>query len=190
MKINKGLREYINDIDLLRNLVRYQTAPRVSSETVAEHSFFVVAYVLKLNDIYDFDLNKAMMMATLHDYAEAFISDVPHNIKKNFPNLEKEIIKSENEIMEKHINSDFAKWVGEFNNMSSPEGLIVALADTLSVISYAKYEMGLGNSKYMRDVLDDGIRRAYKLYEKCKQYEKSHDENKSVMQEILDFYHA
>lgn len=42
------LDEFIRCVDGLRNLVRYQTAPRAAKETVAEHSFFVAAYVLKL----------------------------------------------------------------------------------------------------------------------------------------------
>ena len=52
--INSDLGNYLSNINNLRNLTRYQAAPRVSSESVAEHSFFVAAYVLKL---YDFPFN-------------------------------------------------------------------------------------------------------------------------------------
>ena len=69
MDININLNEYMTNVDGLRNLVRYQSAPRVSSETVAEHSYYVAAYVLKLHNYYEFDLKKALTMAILHDYA-------------------------------------------------------------------------------------------------------------------------
>ena len=82
MHININLSDYMINIDKLRNLVRYQNAPRVSEETVAEHSFFVAAYVLKLHNYYNFDLKKALSIAILHDYAEVFISDIPKRVNK------------------------------------------------------------------------------------------------------------
>lgn len=170
MHINIGLNEYMGNIDGLRNLVRYQSAPRVSSETVAEHSFFVAAYVLKLHNYYEFDLKKALSMAILHDYAEVFISDVPHPIKKQFPVIAECLEKAENQIVTTHISSEFADWLSEFNNTSTAEGAIVSLADILSVISYAKNEIGLGNSEYMKDVLDKGIKRAEYMFTICEKY--------------------
>ncbi len=170
MHINSTLHEYMMNVDGLRNLVRYQNAPRVSSETVAEHSFFVAAYVLKLHNYYEFDLKKAIMIALLHDYAESYISDVPHPIKKQFPLIEEELNKAENNIVSNHISNDFAKWLDEFNNISSPEGCIVAFADILSVISYAKHEIELGNSKYMKFVLNNAIDRANNMISVCAKY--------------------
>ena len=170
MHINIGLNEYMGNIDGLRNLVRYQSAPRVSSETVAEHSFFVAAYVLKLHNYYEFDLKKALSMAILHDYAEVFISDVPHPIKKQFTVIAECLEKAENQIVTTHISNEFAEWLSEFNNTSTAEGAIVSLADILSVISYAKNEIGLGNSEYMKDVLDKGIKRAEYMFTICEKY--------------------
>ena len=153
-RINLSLPEYITNIDKLRTLVRYQTAPRVSAETVAEHSFFVAAYVLKLHDYYEFDLEKALKMAILHDFSEGYISDVPHPIKKAYPGIATALQQIEYNVNKDNINNEFADWLEEFNDMSSPEGIIVALADILSVVSYAKYEIGLGNSNYMKKVLE------------------------------------
>lgn len=170
MHINIELNSYMQNIDNLRNLVRYQSAPRVSSETVAEHSFFVAAYVLKLHNYYEFDLKKALSMAILHDYAEVFISDVPHPIKKQFPLIEQELNKAEHMIISEHISDDFANWLDEFNATSTAEGAIVALADILSVISYARYEIGLGNSEYMKNVLKNARNRAEKMINLCHKY--------------------
>jgi putative hydrolase of HD superfamily len=170
MHINIGLTEYMQNVDSLRNLVRYQSAPRVSTETVAEHSYFVAAYVLKLHNYYEFDLKKALSMAILHDYAEVFISDVPHPIKKQFPLIEEELNRAEHSIVCDHISEEFADWLDEFNKTSTVEGCIVALADILSVISYARYEIGLGNSVYMKNVLTNAKNRAQQMFKNCEKY--------------------
>lgn len=160
----------MQNVDRLRNLVRYQSAPRVSSETVAEHSYFVAAYVLKLHDYYDFNLEKALSMAILHDYAEAFISDVPSPIKQQFPNIAIALEEAENKIITEHISKEFASYMDEFNDKLSAEGCMVALADILSVVSYAKYEIGLGNSEYMKDVLRNAKNKINKIVSIANKY--------------------
>lgn len=168
--INSDLQQYISNIDNLRNLVRYQNAPRVSSETVAEHSYFVAAYVLKLADYYNFDLQKALMLALLHDFSEVYISDVPHPIKQKYSFINEALEKAEYEINSKYISTDFASNIEEFNNMTSAEGTIVAIADILSVITYAKYEIGLGNSKYMQNVYYGALTRYNNVLKAAEKY--------------------
>ena len=186
--INSNLSKFITEVDNLRNLVRYQTAPRVSSETVAEHSYYVTAYVLKLADYYDFDILKALKMAVLHDFAEAYISDVPHPVKDKFPEISNILEKAEYDINKEYISEKFAEDMMEFNECSSPEGCIVSLADILSVISYSVYEIGLGNSKYMRQTLDRGIRRFNRLFDDCKKYLKEGVNPDDIEKEVIDFY--
>lgn len=187
MHININLSDYMINIDKLRNLVRYQNAPRVSEETVAEHSFFVSAYVLKLHNYYNFDLKKALSIAILHDYAEVFISDIPHPIKKQFPVIEDCLKEAENKIIKEHISDDFSNWLSEFNNINTAEGCIVSLADILSVISYSKYEIELGNSKYMKDVLEKAIKRAEYMFSVCEKYLYDGITTNSVLENINDF---
>jgi 5'-deoxynucleotidase YfbR-like HD superfamily hydrolase len=154
---NKNIKCELDDfliyVDGLRNLIRYQTAPRAAKESVAEHSYFVAAYVLKFHDYYDFDLKKALRLALLHDFSEVFISDVPHPVKQKYKNVAIELEKAERKVNEEYIGEKFAEELDEFNNTSSIEGIMVALADILSVASYAKFEMELGNSKYMQTAL-------------------------------------
>ena len=50
------------------------------------------------------DLKKAIMIALLHDYAESYISDVPHPIKKQFPLIEEELNKAENNIVSRTVS--------------------------------------------------------------------------------------
>ena len=185
--IKSDLANYIYNIDNLRNLVRYQTAPRVSQETVAEHSFFVAAYVLKLNDYYEFDLLKALQTAILHDFSEVFISDVPHPIKKAFPLINDELNKAENEVNKKFISEEFSNNLEEFNNLSSPEGIMVALGDILSVVSYSKYEITLGNSKYMKDVLMKTTERYLDVIKKAEPYLKKGMSSQMIVNFIENF---
>ena len=185
--IKSDLANYIYNIDNLRNLVRYQTAPRVSQETVAEHSFFVAAYVLKLNDYYEFDLLKALQTAILHDVSEVFISDVPHPIKKAFPLINDELNKAENEVNKKFISEEFSNNLEEFNNLSSPEGIMVALGDILSVVSYSKYEITLGNSKYMKDVLMKTTERYLDVIKKAEPYLKKGMSSQMIVNFIENF---
>lgn len=185
--IKSDLANYIYNIDNLRNLVRYQTAPRVSQETVAEHSFFVAAYVLKLNDYYEFDLLKALQTAILHDFSEVFISDVPHPIKKAFPLINDELNKAENEVNKKFISEEFSNNLEEFNNLSSPEGIMVALGDILSVVSYSKYEITLGNSKYMKDVLMKTTERYLDVIKKAEPYLKKGVSSQQIVNFIENF---
>jgi len=168
--INSNLTTYLDSIDNLRHLVRYQTAPRVSSETVAEHSYFVSAYILKLHDYYEFDLTKALRMGLLHDFSEVFISDVPHPIKKQFPLINDELNKAEHEVNVNYISEEFANELEEFNELSTAEGVMVALADIISVVSYSKYEINLGNSKYMKEVYNNAKRRYMEVLDMATQY--------------------
>lgn len=187
MHININLKEYMANVDGLRNLVRYQSAPRVSSETVAEHSYYVAAYVLKLHNYYEFDLKNALSMAILHDYAESFISDVPHPIKKQFPLIEQELNRAEHSIISEHISDEFAACIDGFNDLTTAEGCIVSLADILSVIAYAKYEIGLGNSKYMKNVLNRAKDRAIKMTNLCAKYLYPNIDANEVFAQIEEF---
>ena len=99
--LNQNLKDYLLDIDNLRSITRFQTAPRNAKETVAEHSFYVAAIVLKLHDYFDFTLEQALVTALMHDYAEVYISDVPHSIKVANPKISIEL-----EAVETKINID------------------------------------------------------------------------------------
>lgn len=185
--INSNLTNYLYNVNNLRNLTRYQAAPRVSSESVAEHSFFVAAYVLKLYDFYNFDLEKALRMALLHDFNEVFISDVPFPIKSKYKGLNRELEKVEYEVNKEMISEEFANEMKEFNDMSSAEGIIVELSDVLSVVSYSKHEIGLGNSAYMKDVYNKSIPRYTRILTKAEKYLRDGYTTDQIINEIGSF---
>lgn len=184
MKINQTFEEFFKSVDGLRSLVRYQTAPRIHSESVAEHSFFVAAYICKLRDYFKFDFEKAISIALMHDYTEVFISDVPHPIKAQHPELSEYLEKAEYKINCEKLSEEYAKGLEEFNHCTTPEGLVIALSDVLSVVSYSRYEVNLGNKDYMLDVYDGVIDRYLPILHQLKAFEKFEGASDQLKDEI------
>ena len=54
--IRNDIATFARDIDTLRSLIRYQNCNRLVNESVAEHSFYVASFVMKLREYYNFDL--------------------------------------------------------------------------------------------------------------------------------------
>lgn len=184
MKINGSLHEYIQNIDMLRNLIRYQTSIRCSSESVAEHSFFVASYLLKLHQYYNFNLEKALKIALLHDFSETKISDIPHPVKTQVVGLSELLKESEYKVNSKYISEEFANWLEEFNNCSTAEGFVVSLADVISVLTYSVREISLGNEKFFSKVMASTKDRYYKIIESGERYLKDGCSSRYIIEEI------
>lgn len=168
--IKQNLSEYLLDIDNLRSITRFQTAPRNARETVAEHSFYVTAIVLKLHDYFDFNVEVALKTALMHDYSEVYISDVPHTIKAANKELAIALEVAEAKINKDKLSDTYAQYIDEFNNCSTAEGCMVALADVLSVLMYSRYEVKLGNKEYMREVYHRSFKRVNDVLKKAEKY--------------------
>ena len=84
--INKIIKE-LEKLYSLKHIIRYNNLPRIKDESVAEHSYFVALIVARLHQYYNFNLEKALLMAIVHDIFEVHISDVPRNVKMNYPKL-------------------------------------------------------------------------------------------------------
>lgn len=168
--INQNLTNYLLDIDNLRNITRFQTAPRNARETVAEHSFYVAAIVLKLHDYFEFNLESALSTALMHDYSEVYISDVPHSIKAANKELAEALETAETKVNVEKLSCNYATKIDEFNKLATAEGCIVNLADVLSVLMYSRYEVKLGNKEYMREVYHKTFKRINSILKTAKQY--------------------
>lgn len=185
--IKQNLTNYLLDIDNLRNIVRFQTAPRNARETVAEHSFYVAAIVLKLHEYFDFNLEKALSVSLLHDYSEVYISDVPHSIKASNETLAKALEQAEYKINNDKLSEEFAKCIEDFNTLKTAEGCIVNLADVLSVLMYSRLEVKLGNKEYMREVYHKTFKRINKILDVAKTYLKDKYSTLDIINLIDDF---
>ena len=146
--IRNDIATFSRDIDVLRSLIRYQNCNRLVNESVAEHSFYVASFVVKLREYYDFNLERALKMALIHDIPESRISDVPHNIKTANPKLSAALEEAENKVLNDMFYPEGVTLVADFNGTVSPEGKVCALADVLSVVLYANDEIKCGNKVF------------------------------------------
>jgi 5'-deoxynucleotidase YfbR-like HD superfamily hydrolase len=163
------LSDFVDKIYTLKALTRYNNKFKIINESVAEHTFFVAVLVLKMHDDYKFNLERALKMALVHDIPELHLSDVTHDVKRNFPNLAKEVTKAEYTIMKKK----YPKWYSEFKefeDQNSVEAIIVKMADNLSCVQYATAEMELGNKGYMKDVAKSAATRVMQCEKKLKKW--------------------
>ena len=120
--MSASLSDFVDNIYTLKALTRYNNKFKIISESVAEHSFFVAVLVLKMHDDYKFNLEKALKMGLIHDVPELHLSDVTHDVKRNFPKLAKEVTNAEYVIMRdkypnwyesfKEFEDQFCKYVG------------------------------------------------------------------------------
>lgn len=139
-------KEEINREYALKFLYRYTNRPRVLQETVAEHSFFVSIFGLKiLSQLKDKltleEQNQVLIMCALHDTAESRTSDVPHNVKARYPEM-RAILE---EVERDYYNECWPDYADIVLNENSLIFKIMKLADSYSVLQYAQYEIGLGN---------------------------------------------
>lgn len=142
----------------LKFIQRYSITPRITNETVAEHSFFVATYVMELYNDYKFDLNKAVQMAIIHDFAESFIGDITLSTKTMCPDLVEAVSNAEKEVMFQNFPSFIYELYREYEQRTSVESLIVKLADTMQVKQYASNEIELGNNSItMRSIFSRAV---------------------------------
>ena len=142
----------------LKFIQRYSITPRITNETVAEHSFFVATYVMELYKDYKFDLNKAVQMAIIHDFAESFIGDITLSTKTMCPDLVEAVSNAEKEVMFQNFPSFICELYREYEQRTSVESLIVKLADTMQVKQYAGNEIELGNNSItMRSIFSRAV---------------------------------
>tara|TARA_B100000085_G_scaffold248940_1_gene244313 strand:- start:22 stop:534 length:513 start_codon:yes stop_codon:yes gene_type:complete len=170
------LSDFVDDVYILKALTRYNNKFKIISESVAEHSYFVAVLTLKLHDDYDFDLEKALKMSLIHDIPELHLSDVTHDVKRNFPKLASEVVKAEYVIMKER----YPQWYDtfkHFEDQDSPEALAVKMADNLSCVQYATAEMELGNKGYMKEVATNAARRVMQCEQDLQKYRRIENAN-------------
>lgn len=165
-------KDFYETIYRLKCITRYSNVPRISSESVAEHSFFVASIVIDLHSKYEFDLGKAISMAIVHDWAESFVDDVTVATKNMFPEIREAIHRAEEMIYEKVFSGMPCKLWKELNSQDTIESMIVKYADVLQCAQYSEHEVRLGNHGYMDEVLTSSLNRAKVLEEEIKEYER------------------
>lgn len=148
---------FLSDIYRLAYIVRYSNIPKIRSENVAEHSFFVSTIVLDLYERYSFDAGKALLAAMSHDIPEYELNDCPHIIKKKYPSIAKAFKECEAKVYDT-LPTKIKEGLDIYYS-DTVEGKIVHLADVIQCKQYAESEIKLGNTGYMTKVYMDSCNR-------------------------------
>ena len=137
------LAQYLVDVYRLKDVVRYNTKNVIKKESVAEHSFYVALFTLKICNDYNVDSRtekRAIIKALLHDMPEIELNDITHDVKEKL-NLRPFLKKYEDEYFDTH----FSEYRSLMKKGDEKTNAIVDYADTMSVYQYVLNEELLGN---------------------------------------------
>ena len=147
------MKEFYDKITKLNYIIRYSNTPRIKDETVAVHSFMVAAIILKLHEEYNFNLERALMLAICHDIPEFETNDICHVTKQRYPEIREVLKIAEIEALRdlpKSIKSAFQ----EYSDGETTESKIAHLADIIQCQQYASNEVKLGNLGHMEEIIE------------------------------------
>jgi len=174
----RSLDEYLADVYRLKNVIRYNTRNKLKDESVAEHSFYVALFALKICDTFEIDddtKQQCLIKAILHDMPEIDLNDITHNVKEVL-NLRPFLKQYEDKYFEQHYKQYYELMTSENKLVDA----IVIFADGLSVYQYSLNEVNLGNlSDDMDEILKESKNRINKLYLNLKNVLRELKENKN-----------
>lgn len=151
---NLKTEQMLSEIYQLKSIIRYNNKPKLTQETVAEHSFYVALIGLMICDELQCGekcKTEVMTKALLHDMPEIEINDITHDVKTRL-NLSEFLAKYENEYY--HIH--FPQYEMLMSRHDQLADVIVDLADALSVKQFVSAEISLGNhSAIMQEVSNE-----------------------------------
>lgn len=153
------------DYELSREM-RYNHRLRNHEESVATHSFYVGLFCLRIMEqipLNLYQINKVLILALLHDTPESKTSDIPHDLKMDYPEIEK-ILK---EIEDDYYKERWSNYSNVINEKDEITRSIVKLADAYSVHQFCIIEFESGNvSKEMKEVDEESVSRIERLTDK------------------------
>lgn len=136
--------EEITNEYVLCKIIRYNNRCKLQDESVAEHTCFVSLFCLKILAKLKLDHEterKVLILAALHDAAESRTSDIPHDVKTNYPQMQNILDKVEKDYYEEV----WPEYKNEVYNSGDLCHNILKLADSYSVYQYCLNEIALGN---------------------------------------------
>lgn len=141
----------------MKNLVRYNARIRIKDEDIAQHSYFVSLFCLKIFKKINLTTEQKyniLVKAILHDCCEVITSDIPYDVKRNYPEV-KDLFKN---IELDYYKNNWKEYEKLFINQNENDiiNLIVKLADIYSVRQYTLNEIILGNKdNEMKNILEN-----------------------------------
>ena len=157
---------------VLSKIIRYNNRCKLQNESVAEHTCFVSLFCLKILAKLKLDHEterKVLILAALHDAAESRTSDIPHDVKANYPEMQSILDKIEEDYYEE-VWEDYKEEVYKPGELCYN---ILKLADSYSVYQYCLNELALGNkSNAIYDILRDANARIHQYTDAINQMTK------------------
>ena len=142
---------------VLGKMIRYNHRYRLQDECVAAHSFFVSLFCLKIMAKLQLDHEterQVLILAALHDTAEIKTSDIPHDVKSRYPDMQEILDRIEKEYYEEH----WQKYISDVYKPNEMVYNIIKLADAYSVYQYCLNENTLGNvSDEMTEIKSEAL---------------------------------
>jgi 5'-deoxynucleotidase YfbR-like HD superfamily hydrolase len=144
----------------LNNIIRFSNIPRISDESVTTHMYHTAIIVVELFLEYEFNLERALLMAVCHDIPETEVDDISHATKRKFPDVAKALKAAEKQLIQDYPQL-IKDAITEFEFGASLESEIVKIADAQQCYQFASYEIhNLGNkSEHMRHVMESSLDR-------------------------------
>ena len=162
----------IHKLYSLKAIMRYGNTFKIKEESVAEHSFFVAIITMELHTMFRFDLDKAIQIALVHDVLEMYTTDIPYNVKENYPKIKEALRNSERDIYG-DIRPSISRLLLEYEELKTNEAMIVKLADKLSVLQFSTLEVSLGNTGDMKGIQSETLKIVENLYSDIRHLERS-----------------
>jgi 5'-deoxynucleotidase YfbR-like HD superfamily hydrolase len=140
----------------MAHVPRWVILRRQRQQYLAEHSYFVAIYAQQLCSLIGYDEGyEVLWYALLHDIDETITGDIPGPIKRAAFDKERA-----EEVMKDVLTDKFgAHIVADVTLVSNEVKAIVSVADSIEEICYLMEEMSMGNSNWIRPVIDEAIER-------------------------------
>ena len=152
----------------LTNIIRWNTTPKIISESVSSHSYFVTLYSMYLSDylkekyLLKINIEKVMRMSILHDIEECFSGDIVASLKAADEDF-KEILANVCRKVVKEVfkgctfSEEYILLWEEYREEKTIEAKIARVSDILCQILYSFEEIKLGN-EFMEPICENSLR--------------------------------
>ena len=145
------LTELYQSLAPLRHIRRFQLFPTVRAASVAEHCYYTALLAGQLAALLPrhrgilvrVDRARIIETALWPDAAEAILGDLPHTVKREFPQVGKIWDRTEAQVL-RHLKQTLNG--GAPAPLRSLESLVVKMADCAELLLYCDAEWQLGNT--------------------------------------------
>lgn len=167
----------------LKNIIRYNNKIHITSENVAEHSFFVSLISLELCNMFDIEDSEKLRIlsyAILHDMPEIDLNDITHDVKVRLGLYQ--FLKG---YEDDYFASNFPLQRDLMTNPDETCKLIVDIADLFSVKQFVDRELSIGNKSTDIYKIQSDVEERFEVFKmKVKElFPKKYDEFLKVVNE-------